>query len=212
MFCGICGREMIGGTRVCPYCGTEQTAVVIPAVSIPVSVPISEPVDTTSVPYVSSVPNASSVPVSDGIPNSPDAPIEASKSESIPAGDNSTSSASAAAPVSAAVPPAAIPGIPTPNTIPTNNLDMPETAVRTTYVQTAASQTAAAQTTVLTAPTRPVINTAHHTEITIKDEAKPEPERKYSLKHLMMCLAAAAVMAIAAGVFAGLYFSVIFTK
>ncbi|MCH5208078.1 MAG: zinc-ribbon domain-containing protein [Oscillospiraceae bacterium] len=33
------------------------------------------------------------------------------------------------------------------------------------------------------------------------------PERKYTLTHLLMCLASTAVFAIAAGVFAGLYFS-----
>ena len=36
-----------------------------------------------------------------------------------------------------------------------------------------------------------------------------KPERKYTLGHIMMCLAAVAVMAIVAGVFAGLYFSVV---
>lgn len=39
--------------------------------------------------------------------------------------------------------------------------------------------------------------------------AKEPPERKYTLGHIMMCLAAVAVMAIVAGVFAGLYFSVV---
>lgn len=34
-------------------------------------------------------------------------------------------------------------------------------------------------------------------------------ERKYTLKHIIMCLVSTAVCAIAAGVFAGLYFSVI---
>lgn len=38
---------------------------------------------------------------------------------------------------------------------------------------------------------------------------KPPRERKYTLGHLILCLAAAGVMAIAAGVFAGLYFSVV---
>lgn len=35
---------------------------------------------------------------------------------------------------------------------------------------------------------------------------KPIPERKYTLGHIIMCLAAVAVMAIVAGIFAGLYF------
>lgn len=36
---------------------------------------------------------------------------------------------------------------------------------------------------------------------------KPMPERKYTLGHIIMCLAAVAVMAIVAGIFAGLYFA-----
>ncbi len=36
-----------------------------------------------------------------------------------------------------------------------------------------------------------------------------KPERRYTLGHIMMCLAAVAIMAIVAGVFAGLYFSVV---
>lgn len=40
----------------------------------------------------------------------------------------------------------------------------------------------------------------------IKNETNP-PAPKYTLKHLVMCLATAAVMAITAGVFAGLYFA-----
>lgn len=40
--------------------------------------------------------------------------------------------------------------------------------------------------------------------------ARREPaERKYTLGHIIMCLASTAVMAIVAGVFAGLYFSVV---
>lgn len=35
------------------------------------------------------------------------------------------------------------------------------------------------------------------------------PERKYTLGHIIMCLSAVAVMAIVAGIFAGLYFSVV---
>lgn len=40
-------------------------------------------------------------------------------------------------------------------------------------------------------------------------QEKPKRERKYTLGHIMLCLAAVAVMAITAGVFAGLYFSVV---
>ena len=43
---------------------------------------------------------------------------------------------------------------------------------------------------------------------TPKKEKRPR-ERKYTLGHLILCLAAAGIMAVAAGVFAGLYFSVV---
>ena len=36
-----------------------------------------------------------------------------------------------------------------------------------------------------------------------------KPERKYTLGHLLLCLASTAIMAITAGIFAGLYFSVV---
>ena len=42
-----------------------------------------------------------------------------------------------------------------------------------------------------------------------KNPPVERPERKYTLGHIMICLAAVAVMAITAGVFAGLYFSVV---
>ena len=42
-----------------------------------------------------------------------------------------------------------------------------------------------------------------------KNPPAERPERKYTLGHIMICLAAVAVMAITAGVFAGLYFSVV---
>ena len=45
---------------------------------------------------------------------------------------------------------------------------------------------------------------------TVTEPPKPEkPEKYYTFGHLAMCLAAVAVMAIVAGVFAGLYFSAI---
>ena len=47
--------------------------------------------------------------------------------------------------------------------------------------------------------------------VDIKDENAPSPKLKYSLKHLVLCLAAAGVMAIAAGVFAGMYFALLYS-
>ena len=47
--------------------------------------------------------------------------------------------------------------------------------------------------------------------VDIKDENATSPKLKYSLKHLVLCLAAAGVMAIAAGVFAGMYFALLYS-
>lgn len=51
-------------------------------------------------------------------------------------------------------------------------------------------------------------NMGFSAEIPVAEE-KVKVEKYYTLGHIMLCLAAVAVMAITAGVFAGLYFSVI---
>lgn len=55
MFCGNCGKEIIGNTRFCPYCGEEQTATVIPAASV-----TSTPVSAVAAENTASVPAAAS--------------------------------------------------------------------------------------------------------------------------------------------------------
>ena len=175
MFCVNCGKEIIGNTRFCQFCGSEQNAVVIPGASIPVS-PISGPSDTANIPNVSSTPTVSTP--APGISIEP--PVT---SMGVLSGNSAPVNTNSAEPSGSA-------SLPTPNAIPTGNIGTAETAVYS------APLTAAA-------PSETV------TEIAIKDEEKRPPERKYSLKHIVMCLAAAAVMAVTAGVFAGLYFSVI---
>ena len=54
-------------------------------------------------------------------------------------------------------------------------------------------------------PSYPVDNAVKIAE----NPPKEKPERRFTLTHIVMCLAAAAVFAITAGVFAGLYFSAI---
>ena len=45
--------------------------------------------------------------------------------------------------------------------------------------------------------------------VPVKKEKPPKAEKYYTFGHIMLCLSAVAVMAIVAGVFAGLYFSVV---
>ena len=45
--------------------------------------------------------------------------------------------------------------------------------------------------------------------VPVVKEKKPKEEKYYTFGHIMLCLSAVAVMAIVAGVFAGLYFSVV---
>ena len=192
MFCGNCGKEIVN-TRFCQFCGAEQNAVVIPGAGITVSAPINEPAD-TSAPETASAPIVST-PVDTDTQSVPIAPPVTSMGV---AGESAPVTGAAAPDQFAA---SVSMGLPTPNPIPTGSMGMSETAAYSVPFQTSVP----AETALSNEPENALLQT----EITIKDEEKRRPERKYSLKHIVMCLAAAAVMAVAAGVFAGLYFSVI---
>lgn len=58
-------------------------------------------------------------------------------------------------------------------------------------------------------PAPPVVNMTVPMQEKAPRKEKPEPVYKYSIKHILMCLISTAVCAIAAGIFAGLYFSVV---
>lgn len=101
------------------------------------------------------------------------------------------------------------------------NTESTETAETASVPMTAPTSVAEAPTSVpanaaisSAVPTPNVIpssGTLGYTTVTIaapKKEKRPR-ERKYTLGHLILCLATAGVMAVAAGIFAGLYFSVV---
>lgn len=160
MFCGNCGKEIIGNIKFCRYCGAEQTATVIPAANIPMFA------DTEN-----SVPINASDASSEQLSRTPEAPdVMGTSSAAIPKPINTDAITENS--------------VPTPNPIPASNIEEPLSAA-------------------------PSIPSYPPVKVKNKKEKKPRRERKYSLGHLVMCLAAAGVMAIAAGVFAGLYFSVI---
>lgn len=163
MFCGNCGKE-IGDTRFCPFCGSEQTAVVTLAADLPKA-------------------RMESAPVSETAPAAPTAPVQTAVE---PIAVQAVSAASAVQTIPA---PAAPAGVPVPGAIPTTNLSSADTEDHGT----------------VSAPAMQI------PEITVDLEKKPPREAKYSLRHLVMCLVAAGIMAAVAGVFAGLYFSLRFT-
>jgi len=207
MFCTNCGKEIIDTAKFCNFCGS-------PILNAAASVPVS-PV--TPAPTVQPAPDFSEsadIPVTEnnyGGAVGEAAEIAENNNETIPteaagaAVENTapketstavdtnaadipdTSSAFSSSDMSNA---ANVSNVPTPNTIPTYGTSGPVYSAPLAYPSPAQSM-----------GTIPVKSA----------EPKPEskPERKYTLGHIMMCLAAVAVMAIVAGVFAGLYFSVV---
>ena len=88
--------------------------------------------------------------------------------------------------------------VPTPGTIPQSGEGVP-------FVSAASDTSARAA-----APESAPAKTAFSAEVPLSAPAKPEKERRYfTAAHIAICLAVAGVMAAAAGVFAGLYFSAI---
>lgn len=144
---------------------------------------------------------AASIPVVPDLTSVPAAPIEegaASPAASVPVTPVEENAASPAA----SVPVAPI----------EESAASPATSVPAAPVEESAANSIASVPTPNSIPTSNIGETAPAIPSypPVKSKKKKEPrERKYTLGHLVMCLIAAGVMAIAAGVFAGLYFSVI---
>ncbi len=207
MFCTNCGKEIIDTARFCNFCGTpvKNTAAGVPAAQTgnirqeqlaeqvtPTMrsesvTPTIQPEQTAHTEYT--------LPESEtGIPTSESAPEASETTSEMPTVGSEPENAGVyeSAPESAENPEPAAESdgaIPTPNTIPSYG--------GSAYSAPPVSPNIAEQ---------PLMITQE-----IKAETAPEvkPERKYTFGHLMMCLAAVAIMAIVAGVFAGLYFSVV---
>lgn len=193
MFCTNCGREIIDTARFCNFCGMPIQNM---AASIPVQ-PVQQ-VQPAQTVQPQAVPQP--VPESDHT-ESPDIPI--TENTSVPVSESENAGETAVESVS----------------------EMSETALPETPPETSAMISAPVTENVTTLPTPNNIPTYGASEPaypaqpaypnqnvnTVPMQPVPEkrPERKYTLGHIMMCLAAVAVMAIVAGVFAGLYFSVV---
>lgn len=203
MFCTNCGKEIIDTARFCNFCGAPvkntagvpaaQTGIIRQEQLAEQVTPTmrSEPVTPTIQPEQSAQSEYTAPESETGIPTSESAPEASETASEMPsfgsepenAGvyENATDNSEPAAESDSA--------IPTPNTIPSYGGSA-------SYSAPPVSPNIAEQ---------PLMITQE-----IKSDTAPEvkPERKYTFGHLMMCLAAVAIMAIVAGVFAGLYFSV----
>lgn len=184
MFCTNCGREIIDTAKFCNFCGTpiRNMAAGIPVQ--PVQHVYSQPVQ--PVPEDS---ESTSIPAAENISESVPGEIT-ENADNAAFVETETAETAAENAVESAEETAVGSAVPTPNSIPTYGTS--ESVYSAPPAYPAAAQT---------------VNAIPVQSAELAPETKPE--RKYTLGHIMMCLAAVAVMAIVAGVFAGLYFSVI---
>lgn len=183
MFCTNCGKEIIDTARFCNFCGT-------PIQNMAASIPV-QPVQPVQQAQTEQPGYSQPVQTAPGYSESADI-TEENISENIP-GDLTEIADTASvyeAESEEAAETADDASVPTPNTIPTYGASDPIYSAPPAYPTPAQT-----------------VNTIPVQSAELAPESKPE--RRYTLGHIMMCLAAVAVMAIVAGVFAGLYFSVV---
>ncbi len=180
MFCTNCGKEIINTAKFCNFCGMPVKNM---AASVPINTVQPAQLDRTAPDYMESA----DITATDNATEAPESTSEIPTVESASECENAEDVSEPAVETITADDNA----IPTPNAIPTYGTSTPVYPTPPVYPN-------------------PPANTVPITQ-EIKAESAPEnkSERKYTLGHIMMCLAAVAVMAIVAGVFAGLYFSVV---
>ncbi len=223
MFCTNCGKQIIDTARFCNYCGVKvvnfdenQSAVSDkitenPALSAEDNVLNAENVEnsgnllkmTNSIP--SFVPKMNESPKSGYSPDSISisAPDPMLDPVSDPADVQSVEAGAQQSEVRSET--LGIPEMRDDTEAATNDFTMDAPAFNGSTVPPAMGDPALTGSTVPPAMDAPAFNGS---TVTPADKANL-PERKYTIGHLIMCLASTAVMAIAAGVFAGLYFSVV---
>ena len=217
MFCTNCGKEIIDTARFCNYCGRPVQPLIPPP---PYPAPnMGQPyIPNTPVPEPNNVsvrPEQASSAISDtfneGVPEtSADSDNFSGNSE-----ENTPEQTAAAVNVEAAQPdnfmtePAISGTAPETETIsrPTAVNGMYSTEANPYPMPGAIPKAGGSYSGAYSMP-------APDTTVNISPEPvtpapKPERERKYTLGHILLCLASTAIMAITAGIFAGLYFSVV---
>ncbi|MDE7361599.1 MAG: zinc ribbon domain-containing protein [Oscillospiraceae bacterium] len=185
MFCTNCGKEIIDTAKFCNFCGMPvkniAAAPVQPAPAPVQPTPEPEPVriESETVPEPAASEEVTNVEMTETEETIPEASSEENTEPTAEAPEEPAEPVTETERPSDSV-------FPRPNTIPTSGESTLAYPAPPSY------------------PSAPVPVVPVHSAIS---EAKPE--RKYTFGHIMMCLGAVAVMAIVAGVFAGLYFSVV---
>lgn len=207
MFCTNCGKQIIDTARFCNFCGMAiaQKTENVPSVTQPTapasipteqSVAVSEnqPVSSVSIEQTTQTEQTAQTEQTDQAEQSVQPQQAESISASVPQAVDLPKEG--ASPVISAVSPSA-PSAPL--TAPAQPVQSAQPTTSAQFVQPQA-----------TAPN--AVPQSANTAAAVNNQPSPKTEREprmYTAGHIIMCLASTAVMAIVAGIFAGLYFSVV---
>ena len=192
MYCMNCGRENPEGVKFCCFCGTSANSVPRSVVEKSDKIP-ENPAENGQIDIDENEAPDSLTAISEVNFGKTEAASKINVPPVVP-----TAPTSSTAPVSPTAPISATSPLPSPNfASPQNPYAYPQPLpINTQGVSYAPRAGQNAQNVNI-----PMKNTV--------SEEKQDFERKYTIKHIIMCLASTAVCAIAAGIFAGLYFSVV---
>lgn len=190
MFCTNCGKQIIDTAKFCNYCGAVVAANMNNAAQ-PTAVPVNQPSAPVQEPQTA---QAAEVKTEAAVPVEAAEATEAVKAEPVSAENTSVTAQ------------------PTEGTAVPQAVDSPKEGVAPAVqavrpVQTAQPVQSVQPMQTATAANAPV-PAAQNIPSTPAPKAEREP-RMYTAGHIIMCLVSTAIMAIAAGIFAGLYFSVV---
>lgn len=207
MFCNYCGKEIIDTARFCNFCGSPVQKLAPPPIPTvdPIPAPLTEPITVVQPETVNNI-------LSSVIDNAAENTTEDHSSaapENFGSNDFNTNSSDTNN-VDQNILDTDIPDTAIPNSTPSPEPFAPVDTVRQTSSGFGFSAPSAYPTPNVIPQSGQSVSGAYTVPSSAAvPEQKPKRERKYTLGHIMICLAAVAVMAITAGVFAGLYFSVV---
>ncbi len=201
MFCVNCGKQIVDTARFCNYCGTkvvdfDENIQQVTAESSENPIPVSaEDVNSSenvenSVDLLKMQNDASSAePQMNDLSENSDTPFSEKETDETPSPD--IQSGAVGAQHSADAAPA------------------PETSDMQLDVNIPISQPSELSAPISQPSGQPEPITQPSEQPAAIAKTAEQPERRYTIGHIIMCLASTALMAIVAGIFAGLYFSVV---